>query len=109
MAAVTERVAVRACSVVAPLHHPARIAEEWSVVDNLSGGRVGVAFASGWHSVDFVLRPQSYKRRKDVLIEHIEAVRRLWRQESLNSPMGPVPRWRSASSRPRSSPSYPCG
>ncbi len=34
----------------APLHDPVRIAEEWSVVDNLSGGRAGVSFASGWHA-----------------------------------------------------------
>ena len=38
VAAVTKRVQVRAGSVVSPLHHPLRIAEEWSVVDNLSGG-----------------------------------------------------------------------
>ena len=31
---------LRAGSVVASLHHPMRIAEEWSMVDNLSGGRV---------------------------------------------------------------------
>src|SRR5215212_2173828 len=52
IAAVTERVMIRAGSVVAPLHHPLRIAEEWSVVDNISGGRVGLSFASGWHAVD---------------------------------------------------------
>src|SRR5207248_8926905 len=60
IAAVTERVKIRAGSVVAPLHHPLRIAEEWSVVDNLSHGRAGVSFASGWHASDFALKPDSY-------------------------------------------------
>jgi natural product biosynthesis luciferase-like monooxygenase protein len=83
VAAVTRRVAVRAGSVVAPLHHPVRIAEEWSVVDNLSAGRVGLAFASGWNAVDFVLRPENYQRRKDILASQIETVRRLWRQENV--------------------------
>ena len=83
VAAVTERVAVRAGSVVAPLHHPARIAEEWSVVDNLSDGRAGVAFASGWHVSDFVLRPDAYACRKEVVVETVQAVRRLWRQDSV--------------------------
>lgn len=83
VAAVTERVAIRAGSVVAPLHHPVRIAEEWAVVDNLSGGRAGISFASGWHAVDFALRPENYADRKHVLTDTIETVRRLWRGESV--------------------------
>jgi len=83
IAAVTERVAIRAGSVVAPLHHPVRIAEEWSVVDNLSGGRVGVSFASGWHAVDFVLRPENYPDRKSAMVEAADTVRRLWRGEEV--------------------------
>ncbi|MEV6997450.1 LLM class flavin-dependent oxidoreductase [Streptomyces sp. NPDC093982] len=88
VAAVTERVQIRAGSVVAPLHHPARIAEEWSVVDNISGGRVGVSFASGWHARDFALRPENYADRKDALLETVETVRRLWRGEQVDFPDG---------------------
>ncbi|WP_449063617.1 LLM class flavin-dependent oxidoreductase [Planomonospora algeriensis] len=83
IAAVTEHVAIRAGSVVAPLHHPARIAEEWAVVDNLSGGRAGVSFAPGWHLGDFALRPENYGDRRQVTIDTIDTVRRLWRQESV--------------------------
>jgi natural product biosynthesis luciferase-like monooxygenase protein len=83
IAAVTERVGIRAGSVVAPLHHPLRIAEEWAVVDNLSGGRVGISFASGWHATDFALRPENYHDRRRLLSEYIQAVRRLWRGEAL--------------------------
>jgi len=36
LAMVTNRVQIRAGSVVLPLHDPLRVAEEWSVVDNLS-------------------------------------------------------------------------
>jgi natural product biosynthesis luciferase-like monooxygenase protein len=81
LATATERLSIRAGSVVAPLHHPLRIAEEWSVVDNLSGGRVGISFASGWHSVDFVLRPENYADRKAITVRAVETVRRLWRGE----------------------------
>jgi alkanesulfonate monooxygenase SsuD/methylene tetrahydromethanopterin reductase-like flavin-dependent oxidoreductase (luciferase family) len=52
-AAVTKTIGVRAGSIVAPLHHPARIAEEWAVIDNLTNGRAGLAFASGWQPDDF--------------------------------------------------------
>jgi natural product biosynthesis luciferase-like monooxygenase protein len=83
VAAVTERVGIRAGSVVAPLHHPVRIAEEWSVVDNLSGGRVGVSFASGWHAKDFALRPENYADRRTILQKTIDDVRELWRGGSV--------------------------
>ncbi|HEY0532513.1 MAG TPA: MupA/Atu3671 family FMN-dependent luciferase-like monooxygenase [Actinoplanes sp.] len=83
VAAVTDRVAIRAGSVVAPLHHPVRVAEEWSVVDNLSGGRVGVSFASGWHTTDFVLRPENYADRKNAMMDAVDAIRRLWRGEEV--------------------------
>ncbi|MFG6192179.1 MupA/Atu3671 family FMN-dependent luciferase-like monooxygenase [Nonomuraea sp. JJY05] len=83
VAAVTERVAVRAGSVVAPLHHPIRIAEDWAVVDNLSGGRVGVSFASGWHAVDFAFNPGAYADRTRITVETLEQVRRLWRGDEM--------------------------
>ena len=81
LAAVTERVQIRAGSVVLPLHHPIRIAEEWSLVDNISRGRVGIAFASGWHADDFVFSPGSYAGRKEITFSGVEMVRGLWRGE----------------------------
>jgi natural product biosynthesis luciferase-like monooxygenase protein len=86
LAMVTRTVEIRAGSVVAPLHHPARIAEEWSVVDNLSGGRAGVSFAAGWHEADFVLAPAEHRRRKAAMLEAIDIVRRLWRGEEVPLP-----------------------
>lgn len=86
LAMVTQHIDIRAGSVVAPLHHPVRLAEDWSVVDNLSGGRVGVSFASGWHAVDFTLAPEAHGRRKDVMLENIDLVRRLWRREKVELP-----------------------
>jgi natural product biosynthesis luciferase-like monooxygenase protein len=81
LAAVTRRVEIRAGSVVIPLHDPLRVAEEWAVVDNLSKGRVGISFASGWHANDFVLAPDVYENRHEVMYRNIELVRRLWRGE----------------------------
>ena len=83
IAAVTRRIGVRAGSVVLPLNNPVRVAEEWSVVDNLSQGRVGVAFASGSHPNDFVLAPNVYADRKPWMLREIETVRTLWRGESV--------------------------
>ncbi|MBW4718330.1 LLM class flavin-dependent oxidoreductase [Saccharothrix sp. SC076] len=81
VAARTRRLRVHAGSVAAPLHHPVRIAEDWALVDNLSGGRVGVSFASGWHRDDFVLAREDFERRRVVTSETVERVRSLWRGE----------------------------
>src|SRR2546421_1289805 len=83
LATVTERIQLRAGSVVLPLHDPLRVAEEWAVVDNLSQGRVAISFASGWQPNDFVLAPQNYATRREVMLRGIETVRRLWRGEKV--------------------------
>src|SRR5258708_28341355 len=83
LATVTERIQLRAGSVVLPLHDPLRVAEEWAVVDNLSHGRVAISFASGWQPNDFVLAPENYANRKAVMLRGIETVRRLWRGEKV--------------------------
>ncbi|MEU1607933.1 MupA/Atu3671 family FMN-dependent luciferase-like monooxygenase [Micromonospora matsumotoense] len=88
VAAVTRRVGVRAGSVVLPLHDPLRVAEEWAVVDRISHGRAGVAFASGWHAIDFVLAPDRYPHRRSALPELIDEVRSLWRGGTTPRPDG---------------------
>jgi natural product biosynthesis luciferase-like monooxygenase protein/amino acid adenylation domain-containing protein len=85
IAAVTERVKIRAGSVVLPLHSTIRVAEEWSLVDNLSDGRVGIAVASGWHDRDFVFAPENYADRRAVMVQQVETLRRLWRGESISA------------------------
>ena len=83
LARETEQIQLRSGSVVLPLHHSLRVAEEWAVVDNLSQGRVGIAFASGWHSQDFVLAPQSFGQHRELMFQEIETVQKLWRGEAI--------------------------
>jgi natural product biosynthesis luciferase-like monooxygenase protein/amino acid adenylation domain-containing protein len=78
-AMVTTKLQLRSGSVVLPLHDPLRVAEEWAVVDRLSGGRVALSFASGWVPNDFVLAPDNFAHRHEVMLEAIEQVRTLWR------------------------------
>ncbi|HYN21174.1 MAG TPA: LLM class flavin-dependent oxidoreductase [Thermoanaerobaculia bacterium] len=69
LAVVTQRIGLRSSGLALPLHNPVRVAEEWSLVDNLSGGRAGVAFSPGEDP-------------------GLETVRRLWRGEALQTPDG---------------------
>jgi natural product biosynthesis luciferase-like monooxygenase protein len=83
LAMITNRIQIRAGSVVMPLHHPIRVAEEWAVVDNLSNGRVALAIASGWTVDDFVLARGRHTQRKANMWSGVEQVQRLWRGEAL--------------------------
>ncbi|MGW0435007.1 MupA/Atu3671 family FMN-dependent luciferase-like monooxygenase [Micromonospora sp. NPDC003197] len=88
IAARTERIRLNAGSVVLPLHHPVRVAEEWSMVDNLSGGRVGLGCAPGWHANDFVFYPENFGKHKQVMYEHLATVQQLWRGEPVPARSG---------------------
>ena len=87
VAAVTRNIGVRAGSCVAPLHHPARIAEEWAIIDNLTNGRAGLAIASGWQPDDFVLRPENTPpANRQAMLDSITTLRRLWKGEAVEFP-----------------------
>ncbi len=85
LARETSRIQLRAGSVVLPLHHPVRVAEEWSLVDNLSNGRVGISIASGWHPNDFVFAPDAYEQRREICTRSLETIRTLWRGDSISA------------------------
>jgi natural product biosynthesis luciferase-like monooxygenase protein len=83
LATATQRVRLRAGSINLPLHDPLRVAEEWAVVDQLSNGRVDIAVAPGWHVRDFVLKPENFENKFDVLNDYREQLRTAWRGQSL--------------------------
>ena len=117
LARETQRIRLQAGSVVLPLHHPIRVTEEWSIVDNLSDGRVGVSFASGWNPSDFVFFPERFADRYQEMCQGIHQVQKLWRGEFMSitrgdgrqqdvkvypSPVQPeLPIWLTAASNPR--------
>lgn len=113
LAVRTQRIGLRAGSVVLPLHHVARVAEEWGVVDALSNGRVGVSLASGWNRTDFVLGRCDFGLRRDHMLATVDTLESLWqggqasftageRTESVRTypvPLQPrIPLWLTATS-----------
>ncbi|KPH98544.1 Natural product biosynthesis luciferase-like monooxygenase domain containing protein [Actinobacteria bacterium OK074] len=88
LARETKRVRINSGSVVLPLHDPVRVAEEWSMVDNLSGGRVGLGCATGWHARDFALHPERFEQRRELAFAHLEDVLTLWRGGTLSRTTG---------------------
>lgn len=83
LSTVTQNLNLRAGSVVLPLHDPIRVAEEWSMIDNLSNGRVGLAFATGWHPNDFVFEGADFKGRREQLKEKLSQLQSLWKGDAI--------------------------
>jgi natural product biosynthesis luciferase-like monooxygenase protein len=88
LARQTRSLRLMAGSLVAPLHHPLRIAEDWAVIDSLSGGRAGISFASGWNPEDFAINPVAYADRHEAVFRTLAEVRRLWRGEAVEATSG---------------------
>ncbi|TRX33012.1 amino acid adenylation domain-containing protein [Flavobacterium sp. ZT3R18] len=88
LSTITENIQIRSGSVVLPLHDVVRVAEEWSVVDNLSNGRVALSIASGWHADDFVLKPENYLDRQKIMYGQIEELKTLWQGGSIKRKNG---------------------
>ena len=83
LATVTSRIQLRAGSLISPLHDVVRLTENWSMVDNLSKGRVAISFGSGWNVNDFVFAPTRYETRRTYMFEQMEMFKQLWRGEAI--------------------------
>lgn len=79
LAALTQRIAIRAGSAIGPLQHTVRLAEDWAAVSRLSGGRAGLSLASGWNPADFVLAHRPIAERTDTRFQQLCDLRTLWR------------------------------
>ncbi|MFO1043249.1 MAG: MupA/Atu3671 family FMN-dependent luciferase-like monooxygenase [Planctomycetaceae bacterium] len=82
LAAQTRQIRIRSGSVVLPLHHPVRVAEDWAMVDRLSGGRVDMGFSKGWNTTEFVFRGDFQDYDDDRMFREIELIRKLWKGET---------------------------
>lgn len=104
LAAITTNVELRFGSLIAPLHGVVEMVEWYSMLQELSSGRIGIAFGSGWHRRDFLLCPERHERRRTLLFEAIAEFQALVRQgtTSVGVPAGlgevelhPRTRWTS--------------
>ena len=78
IAARTSRVRVGTGVVIAPLHHPAELAEQAAVVDLLSGGRLDVGLGAGYRIPEFELFGRDIATRYRDTDACARELRRLW-------------------------------
>jgi probable F420-dependent oxidoreductase len=80
-AAVTSRIELGTGVVLAPFHDPIRMAEDFAVVDQLSGGRTIAGFGIGWRDEEFRAFTIDQSTRVRRTIELVEILRRAWSEE----------------------------
>ncbi|OHV29881.1 MULTISPECIES: LLM class flavin-dependent oxidoreductase [Pseudofrankia] len=78
IAARTSRVRIGTAIVVAPLHHPAEIAEQAAMVDLVSAGRLDLGIGAGYRVPEYALFGASMERRYGQTDERAREIRRLW-------------------------------
>lgn len=67
---------------LAPLHgHPMRLAEDLSVVDNLSGGRVEIGLGQGYRPAEFETFGWNYATRTRAFEESLDILEKAWTGE----------------------------
>jgi probable F420-dependent oxidoreductase len=80
-AAVTERIELGTGVVLAPFHDPIRLAEDYAVVDQISGGRVICGLGIGWRDEEFREFGIDMRTRTRRLSEITEILRLAWSGE----------------------------
>jgi probable F420-dependent oxidoreductase len=81
VATVTERVQLGTGVMLAPFHHPLRLAEDAAVVDQMSNGRLILGLGLGWREEEFRMFGIPAKERVRRTSETTEILRRAWTGE----------------------------
>jgi len=84
VAARTKTIKLGSAIALAPLYHPVRFAEECTVLDILSDGRLEMAVAVGYRRCEADAYGVDFSSRGRRMDEFLEIVRRLWAGESFS-------------------------
>jgi probable F420-dependent oxidoreductase len=80
-AAATDRILLGTGVVLAPFHHPLRLAEDAATVDLLSGGRLILGLGLGWREEEFRMFGVPLSQRVSRTVEAIDVLRLAWSGE----------------------------
>jgi alkanesulfonate monooxygenase SsuD/methylene tetrahydromethanopterin reductase-like flavin-dependent oxidoreductase (luciferase family) len=78
LAAVTRRMRISSDVILAPFHHPVRLAEDLAVLDNLSGGRMELGVGMGYAVHEFEAFGLDRRNRVSLTEETVEILRQAW-------------------------------
>ena len=93
IAARTRRVRIGTAIIIAPLHHPAELAEQAAIVDLLCSGRLDVGLGAGYRVPEFELFDADIKQRYTATDQCARELRRLWQAVTPAPVQKRVPIW----------------
>lgn len=82
-AAVTETLTVGTGIALVAQRDPIVMAKEIASLDHVSGGRVAIGVGFGWNREEMADHGVEYTRRRDVVAEHVAAMKVLWGEEEV--------------------------
>src|SRR6185312_5527355 len=84
IAQATQRILLSTGVTVLSLHDPVRVAEDYTTIDQLSGGRLEIVIGKGNEDKHFPLFGLHIEHQYDYLVENYELLRRLLREEDVS-------------------------
>jgi alkanesulfonate monooxygenase SsuD/methylene tetrahydromethanopterin reductase-like flavin-dependent oxidoreductase (luciferase family) len=78
LGARTTRLRLCVIALLLPLYDPVRLAEELTIIDNLSGGRLEVVFGAGYRPREFAMLGVDFAGRTAILEENIGLLRQIF-------------------------------
>jgi alkanesulfonate monooxygenase SsuD/methylene tetrahydromethanopterin reductase-like flavin-dependent oxidoreductase (luciferase family) len=85
-AALTKRIRLSTAITVLPLEDPLRLAEDVSVVDLLSGGRVEIGVGSGGSELEFAAFGRDVDRKRELTSEGLAVLRAALANQEVGAP-----------------------
>jgi alkanesulfonate monooxygenase SsuD/methylene tetrahydromethanopterin reductase-like flavin-dependent oxidoreductase (luciferase family) len=78
---VTEQIKVHLSALVVTMHDPLRLAEDLSVLDNLSNGRIMLTAGMGYRPHEFAMFGKDITRKLSLLNEALDVFKKAWTGE----------------------------